>query len=257
MKNFQENNRDNAVLKLDTSRTFSIFEINKKQMRPDFKLTLKRFRRSADRAEDDQNPQAGNQEGRENQNYKRSIKGLVDTMNHINLEIIDADNMHPKHLAFPLPPNEDSFEFIHIYDFLWDRMREMIKDITRLPDEQKMTQPIIQISQQIARFFIIAINEGRKEYNSRLTFDEKMNEESLRKIITPLIGIYSSSRFRLQALIERMRQQGQDTSFQSIQKKMLELNIYISPFQPEITSYAVLISNDLNRALYEKLFIGF
>lgn len=53
-------------------------------------------------------------------------------MNHINREIIDADNMRDKDLAFPLPPGEPAFEFIHIYDFLWDRMREMIKDITRL-----------------------------------------------------------------------------------------------------------------------------
>lgn len=55
-------------------------------------------------------------------------------MNHINVEIIDSDNMRPKDLAFPLPPNESLFEFIHIYDFLWDRMREMVKDITRLSD---------------------------------------------------------------------------------------------------------------------------
>lgn len=30
-------------------------------------------------------------------------------MNHINREIIDADNMREKDLAFPLPPGESAF----------------------------------------------------------------------------------------------------------------------------------------------------
>lgn len=92
-------------------------------------------------------------------------------MNHINKEIIDADNMRAKDLAFPLPPGEEAFEFINIYDFLWDRMREMIKDITRLSLKEKLTKEIITICEQIARFFILSINQGRKKYNSKLKFD--------------------------------------------------------------------------------------
>ena len=99
------------------------------------------------------------------------MKALVKVMNHINKEIIDADNMRAKDLAFPLPPGEEAFEFIHIYDFLWDRMREMIKDITRLSLKEKLTKEIITICEQIARFFILSINQGRKKYNSKLKFD--------------------------------------------------------------------------------------
>ena len=48
---FDQNNKDvkNKKLKLDTSRSFSIFEINKRTFKPDIRLTLKRFRRSANR----------------------------------------------------------------------------------------------------------------------------------------------------------------------------------------------------------------
>lgn len=47
---FDQNNKDGTQkLKLDTSRSFSIFEINKRTNKPDIRLTLKRFRRSADR----------------------------------------------------------------------------------------------------------------------------------------------------------------------------------------------------------------
>ncbi len=40
--------------------------------------------------------------------------------------------MRAKDLLFPMPPGEQKIEFLHIYDFLWNRMREMIKDVSRL-----------------------------------------------------------------------------------------------------------------------------
>jgi hypothetical protein len=41
------------MMRLDTGRSFAIFEINKKTGEPDYALTLKRYRRSTNRAEDD------------------------------------------------------------------------------------------------------------------------------------------------------------------------------------------------------------
>ena len=47
------NNRGrDAGLRLDTGRSFAIFEINKRTNEPDINLALKRFRRSTNRAED-------------------------------------------------------------------------------------------------------------------------------------------------------------------------------------------------------------
>ena len=45
-------------------------------------------------------------------------------------------------------------------------MREMIKDITRLTDQERMRWEVVNMSEQIARFFILAINEGRKKYEA-------------------------------------------------------------------------------------------
>lgn len=56
---------------------------------------------------------------------------------HIHKEIIDADNVKERDLAFPLPPGEAKIEFLHIFDFLWNRMREMIKDVSRLPMRER------------------------------------------------------------------------------------------------------------------------
>ena len=44
------NNRSkDGGMRLDTGRSFAIFEINKRTNRPDIALTLKRFRRSTNR----------------------------------------------------------------------------------------------------------------------------------------------------------------------------------------------------------------
>lgn len=53
-----------------------------------------------------------------------------------------------------------------------------------------MTKEIITICEQIARFFILSINEGRKKYNSKLKFDERMNTESIIKVISDLMNSY-------------------------------------------------------------------
>ena len=78
-------------------------------------------------------------------------------MEHINTRIIDSDRMSAKNLIFPCPGK--GVEFIQIYDFLWDRMREMIKDITRLSEKERNNKNVVDMCEQIARFFILAINE--------------------------------------------------------------------------------------------------
>lgn len=52
LETFKMNNRGGG-LRLDTGRSFAIFEINKRTMEPDLALTLKRFRRSTNRGEDE------------------------------------------------------------------------------------------------------------------------------------------------------------------------------------------------------------
>lgn len=69
-------------------------------------------------------------------------------------------------------------------------MREMIKDITRLSFAEKLTKEVITICENIARFFILSINEGRKKYNSKLKFSERMNTESIIKVLSNLMELY-------------------------------------------------------------------
>lgn len=69
--------------------------------------------------------------------------------------------MRQRDLAFPMPPSEKKIEFLHIYDFLWNRMREMIKDVSRLQIRDRDTHEVITICEQMLRFFIIAVKEGR------------------------------------------------------------------------------------------------
>lgn len=103
MDMFNINNRDSdsQKLRLDTSRSFSVFEINKITMKPDFTLTLKRFRRSADRAEEGV--------AEDTRDLRRSIKALAKVITHVGRQILDADHMDKKYLAFPLPPGEKAF----------------------------------------------------------------------------------------------------------------------------------------------------
>jgi hypothetical protein len=76
--------------------------------------------------------------------------------------------MRPRDLAFPIPSSEKKIEFLHIYDFLWNRMREMIKDVSRLQIRDRDTHEVITICEQMLRFFIIAVKEGREPHACKL-----------------------------------------------------------------------------------------
>lgn len=54
-------------------------------------------------------------------------------------------------------------------------MREMIKDVARLEIKERGTKEIVTMCEQMLRFFIIAIREGRLPHQSKLSFDSKMN----------------------------------------------------------------------------------
>ena len=55
LETFNMNNRamDPSSYRLDTGRSFAVFEINKRTMAPDYALALKRYRRSTNRAEEE------------------------------------------------------------------------------------------------------------------------------------------------------------------------------------------------------------
>jgi hypothetical protein len=69
-------------------------------------------------------------------------------------------------------------------------MREMIKDVSRLEMRDRSHSEIIIMCEQMLRFFIIAIREGKLPHNCRLEFDPKLNLESITKILTQLLEIY-------------------------------------------------------------------
>lgn len=48
--NTNNRNQEGAMMRLDTGRSFAIFEINKKTGEPDYALALKRYRRSTNRS---------------------------------------------------------------------------------------------------------------------------------------------------------------------------------------------------------------
>ena len=59
-----------------------------------------------------------------------------------------------------------------------------------------------------------------------------MNKESLTKILTPLMDMYISSRVRLKMLINEMKSDNEEVTFEEVMEKMEERGIYISPNEP-------------------------
>jgi hypothetical protein len=60
--------------------------------------------------------------------------------------------------------------------------------------------------------------------------------------MTPLVEIYAESKIRLFNLIRKMKEDGEELSVSHIQSRMREKSIYISPNEPEITSYVIIFS---------------
>jgi hypothetical protein len=109
----------------------------------------------------------------------------------------------------------------------------MIKDVSRLDEKDRSTEDVVVICEQMLRFFIIAIREGRLPHNSKLEFNPKMNLESITKIMTQLLEIYEMAHSKVGG-----ESQG---------------SAYVSPNEPEILGYAIMISNDLQNTIGDKL----
>lgn len=66
----------------------------------------------------------------------------------------------------------------------------MIKEISQLTPIQQRSQSIITISEQIARFFILSINQMRQFPN----YDDQLNQKNLEKILAQLLQAYRESK---------------------------------------------------------------
>jgi hypothetical protein len=69
----------------------------------------------------------------------------------------------------------------------------MIKDVSRLELRERCHPEIVEMCEQMLRFFILAVREGRLPHQCKLEFDAKMNLESITKILTQLLEIYESA----------------------------------------------------------------
>lgn len=107
-------------------------------------------------------------------------------MEHILKYIVDADNVDPSHLPFIQPVDKAELTFDDIYKFLWNRMRAMIKEISQLTPAQQRLESIITVSEQIARFFILSINQMRMYPD----YDDQLNQKNLEKILAQLLQAY-------------------------------------------------------------------
>lgn len=97
---------------------------------------------------------------------------------------------------------------------------------------------VMSISEQLTRLFLISVNERRKF----AYFDEIQHRKSLESFLIPLMEAYRNSRKELQRLLIELREEGKTgMSVEEIMELMEEKGIYISPYEPEITAYAVIM----------------
>lgn len=82
-------------------------------MRPSFDLAIKRYARSTG-----------------TETVIRTPKTLKKTIDYILKYIVDSDKKPLETLPFIGPVDSDSIKYHDIYNFLWNRLRAMIIDIT-------------------------------------------------------------------------------------------------------------------------------
>lgn len=111
---FRNNNKgQDTRLRLDLEQWFSFYEIDKKTNLPTIDLCIKRFARST---------------GLES--VIRTPKTLKRTMDYILKYIVDSDKKPLDTLPFIGPVDSQPIKYHDIYNFLWNRLRAMIIDIT-------------------------------------------------------------------------------------------------------------------------------
>ena len=122
---------------------------------------------------------------------------LSKTLEHIMTRLLDDDAKDVS--QFP-PPNDGRprAEYLDIYLFVGDRLRSVKQDIQILSShcpEIFTSKLVIQIYEQIVRFYILSCNE----LLDRDGFDPKINLEQLSSAFTSLMQCYKLSRQSLAA----------------------------------------------------------
>lgn len=164
-------------------------------------------------------------------------------MDHILKYIADADNVKPETLPFIQPVDKAGIDFKDVYAFLWNRMRAMIKEISQLNPVQQRSESIITVSEQIARFFILSINQMRKFPD----YDDQLNQKNLEKILAQLLQAYRDSKHELKRLLVELKKTGRTAmTNDDVLREMERRNIYVSSFEPEISGYAMVFSSKEN-----------
>lgn len=76
----------------------------------------------------------------------RTPAALVESMEHILKYIMDSDSMPSNTLPFIKPVDKNNITFKEIYDFLWNRTRAMIKEISQLSPNEQRSAKIVTMS---------------------------------------------------------------------------------------------------------------
>jgi hypothetical protein len=126
---------------------------------------------------------------------------LSKTLEHIMTRILDDDSKDVS--QFP-PPNDGRprAEYLDIYLFVSDRLRSIKQDIQILSShcpEIFGSKIVIQIYEQIVRFYILSCNE----LLDREGFDPKINLEQLSSAFTSLMHCYKYARQSLAAMYQK------------------------------------------------------
>ena len=154
------------------SHQLSIFEIkpgSNNEVNPDW--TLKKYlRSSADREED-----------------KRSAESLSYALKYLINNVIDVDSDgNPNN--YNLPEEYDSHTFQHIYPFVFDRMRAIVKDWKMLKNNDN--DECLEDHEIIARFLIMACVEGYILED----FNQNLNLKLIEDVLNCLIKGYENKR---------------------------------------------------------------
>jgi|JI6StandDraft_1071083.scaffolds.fasta_scaffold08042_11 hypothetical protein len=78
-------------------------------------------------------------------------------------------------------------------------------------------------------------------------YDDQLNQKNLEKILAQLLQAYRDSKQELKRLLVELKKTGRtEMTVDDILREMNRRNIYISPFEPEISGYAMVFSSKEN-----------
>jgi len=157
---------------------------------------------------------------------------LRETMDYLIFNIIDVDKK--KNAPYALPKGRDYYRFDDIHNFVWGAMRSIKQDISvQRCDTDRFT---IELLEEIARYYILAINEGRDPEIKQ--FDAKLNMDQLTDTLTSLRLSYKASRnIAFQAYHLLKDQPG----FNVKVLNQFEDIFYLSPNEAEFAAYDLIV----------------